>query len=110
MQADDAIAEDLAAGSAAGRGEDFALADVIGRADDAVGFHPLDEAGGAVVADLQVALDKAGRSLAFAADKGDGLMIEAVAGAALVVAGERVEGAVIVLGDLVDVVGLGAGF
>src|SRR5579862_4273911 len=101
MQADDAIAEDLAAGSAAGRGEDFALADVIGRADDAVGFHPLDEAGGAVVADLQVALDKARRGLAFAADEGDGLMIEGVAGAALVIPPERVERAVVILGDLI---------
>ena len=47
----------------------FALADMVGGADDAFGFHALDDAGGAVVADLQVALDEAGRGLALAADQ-----------------------------------------
>src|SRR5947208_16450085 len=95
--------------SAARRGQDFTLADVVGLADDAIGFHPLDQAGGAVVADLQVALDKARRGLALAADEGNGLGIEGVAGAALVVAGERVERTVVIHGALVDVVGLDAG-
>src|SRR5216683_413675 len=45
----------------------LALADMIGGADDALGLHALDDARGAVVADLQVALHETGRRLALAA-------------------------------------------
>src|SRR5579872_362273 len=88
-------------------GEDFALADVVGAADDAFRFHALDDAGGAVVADLQMALDEAGRGLALAGDQRHGLVVEAVAGAGVFVALAGLERTLIVLGDLVDVVGLG---
>ena len=53
----------------------FAAADPVGLADHAGGFHALDDARRAVVADLQVALDKAGRGLAFAGDQGHGLVV-----------------------------------
>ena len=43
--------------------EDLALADMVGGADDALLLHALDEGGGAVVADLQAALDIARRGL-----------------------------------------------
>src|SRR5579859_2776049 len=80
------------------RGEDLALADVVGGADDAFGLHALDDAGGAVVADLQVALHKARRGLALAADDRDRLVVERVARAVLLAAGGAVEAAVVVLG------------
>src|SRR5262249_53579097 len=69
--------------------QDFALADVVGGADDAFGLHALDQAGGAVVADLQIALHEAGRGLALARDQRDRLVVEIVArAAALAVAAE----------------------
>src|SRR5437588_8942669 len=72
------------------RGEDLALADMVGGADNAFGFHALDEARGAVVADLQIALHKARRGLALARDERDGLVVERVARAAFLLA-ERIE-------------------
>src|SRR5437588_349421 len=88
------------------RREHFALADMVGRADDALGFHLFDEPRRAVVADLQIALHKAGRGLAFAAYQRYRLVIQIVAGAA-VLAAERIERAAgVILGDLLDVVGL----
>src|SRR3954466_3532017 len=92
------------------RRQDLAFADVGGGAADAFRFHALDDAGGAVVADLQVALDEAGRAFALAADQRDRLVVEPVA----VLAGARAAaereglavGGAIVLGDLVEVDGL----
>ncbi len=43
--------------------QDLALSGVVGRADDAFLLHPLHQRGGAVVADLQAALDVGGRGL-----------------------------------------------
>src|ERR1700722_1032734 len=43
--------------------QDFALSGVVGLADDAFLFHALHERSGAVVADLQAALDVAPRDL-----------------------------------------------
>ena len=45
---------------------------MIRLADNPLPLHPLDQGGGAVVADLQAALDVAGRGLAVAGDDGDG--------------------------------------
>src|SRR5262249_45501284 len=59
--------------------EDLALADVVGGRHHAFALHALDDAGGAVVADLQVALDEAGRALALTRDQGDRLIVELVA-------------------------------
>src|SRR5262249_56247965 len=59
----------------------FALADVVRGAHDALLLHALDDAGGAVVADLQVALDEARRAFALAADQRHRLVVELVAGA-----------------------------
>src|SRR5689334_4976604 len=50
------------------RGEYLAFAGVVGLADDAFEFRPLRQRGGTVVADLQAALDVAGRGLAVAFD------------------------------------------
>src|SRR5690348_8147329 len=57
----------------------LALADVVGGADHALLLHALDDAGGSVVADLQVALDEAGRALALARHERDRLVVELVA-------------------------------
>src|SRR6185437_1324891 len=83
----------------------FALADMVGGADNAFRLHALDDAGGAVVADLQVALDEAGRRLALAAHQRHRLVVELVArAAALAVAGEEIAALLlVVLGDLVDI-------
>src|SRR6266581_7984563 len=59
--------------------EDLAFALMVGLADHAVFFHALDEARGAVVADLEPALDVGGRDLALARDDGDRLVIEIIA-------------------------------
>ena len=56
--------------------QDFALAGVIGLADDAFLLHPLHDRGGAVVADLQPALDVAGRGLLVAGDDLHRLLVE----------------------------------
>src|SRR5258708_7845618 len=66
-----------------GAGQDLALAGVVGGADDTLVLHPLHQRGGAVVADLQAALDVAGRGLAVAGDHGHGAVVEIVALAAL---------------------------
>ena len=49
---------------------------MVGGADEAFLLHPLDQRGGAVVADLQPALDIAGRGLAVAGDDGDGAVFD----------------------------------
>src|SRR5438270_7860933 len=90
------------------RGEDLALADMVGGADDALGFHALDEARGAVVADLQIALHKARRGLALAGDERHGLVVQRNARAAFLLA-ERIEPAAaraIILGDVEEVLRL----
>src|SRR3546814_11095784 len=51
---------------------------MVGAADDAFLFHALHDAGGAVVADLQVALDKRRAGLALAADQSHRLVVESV--------------------------------
>ena len=54
---------------------------MVGLADDAFAFHALHQRGGAVVADLQAALDVAGGGLAVAGDDGDGVVVEVGAAA-----------------------------
>src|SRR5437764_6198788 len=88
-------------------GEDLAFADMVGRADDALGFHALDEPRGAVVADLQIALHKARRGLALAGDERHRLVIQRIARAAFVLA-EAVKAAAraVILGDVEEVLRL----
>ncbi len=90
-------------------GQDLAFADVVRGADDAFHLHLLDQAGGAVVADLQMPLHKTGRGLALAAHQRHRLIVKTVARTDLVVA-ERIDGVArsLILGDLVDIVGLAA--
>ena len=59
--------------------KDFALPGVIGRTHDAFLLHPLDDGGGAIIADLQPALDVARGRLAVAEDDLDGLLVEIAA-------------------------------
>ena len=59
--------------------QDLALALMVGLADHSVFFHALDQPGGAVIADLQPALDVAGRNLALVGDDGDRLVEQIVA-------------------------------
>jgi len=56
----------------------LAAADMVGGGDDLVLLHALDQAGGAIVADLKVALHEAGRRLALAADQGHRLVMGAL--------------------------------
>src|SRR3984957_14645675 len=62
--------------------EDFALAGVIGLADDAFLLHALHQRGGAIVADREPALDVAGRGLAVADHDLHRLLVEIAAFAA----------------------------
>src|SRR5262249_53959347 len=71
-------------------------------------LHALDDAGGAVVADLQVALDEARRGLALAADQGHRLVVELVAGARALALLEGAGRRVLVLGHVLDIDGLAA--
>src|SRR5260370_18374487 len=61
---------------------------MVGRTDHALTFHALDDAGGAVVADLQIALDEAGAAFALARHQGDRLVVELVALGVLAFAGQ----------------------
>src|SRR3546814_12088116 len=61
------------------RRQHFALAHVIGSRDQTLFLHALDDAGGAVVADLEVALHKAGRCLAVLQNHRHGAAVEVVA-------------------------------
>src|SRR5690242_17082801 len=79
---------------------------MVGGADDAFLLHLFDDPRGAVVADLQVPLDEAGRAFALAADQSHGLIVERVAGPALVVSAAgcaEPAAALVVLGDLVEI-------
>src|SRR5271154_5292436 len=59
--------------------QDFPLAGMIGLSDDAFLFHALHQRGGAVVTDLQPALDVARRSLAVARYDRHRLLVEIAA-------------------------------
>src|SRR5690242_9347880 len=59
--------------------EDFALAGVIGLADDTFQFHAFHQRGRTVVADLQPALDVAGGRLAVALDDRNRLLEQVAA-------------------------------
>src|SRR3546814_20014756 len=61
------------------RRKQFALAHVSGSRDQTRFLHALDDAGGAVVADLEVALHKAGRCLAVLQHHRHGAVVEVVA-------------------------------
>src|ERR1051326_4013334 len=90
------------------RREHLALADMVGGADDPLGFHALDQPCGAVVADLQIALHKARRSLALAGDERHGLVVQRIARAAFVLAAKPVEAAArpVILGDVEEILRL----
>ncbi len=53
------------------RHQDFAFADMVGRADDALIFHLLDQSRGLVIADGKLALDVGGRAFAILEHDGD---------------------------------------
>src|SRR5271156_6659195 len=82
----------------------LALADMVGLADHALGLHALDQARRAVVADLQIALDEAGRGLALARHQRDRLVVEIVArAAALLIEAALAAAELLVLGDRLDI-------
>src|SRR5690606_19185272 len=99
----------------AGR-DDGSLAGMVGSGDEAFLLHALDEARGLVVADLQPALDVAGRDLAVPEHHRNGLIVERIpaaaalahhaAGVALTVA----EAFLRLGGDGLDIVGRALGF
>ena len=81
---------------------------MVGGADDTLFFHLLDDAGRAIVADLQVPLDKAGRGFLLSRNEGHRLVVELVA-AALAAGGLEAGKPVrrsLVIGHIVDIVGL----
>ena len=61
-----------------GAHQDLAFADMVGSAHDAVLFHLLYQFGGAVVADLQMALNERGARLPLPGDESDSLIVESV--------------------------------
>src|SRR5436190_21629165 len=80
---------------------------MVGGADHALLLHALDDAGGAVVADLQIALDEAHAALALAGDQRDRLVVELVALAILAALARQAAAllALGIVGDRFDVVG-----
>src|SRR5688500_3734331 len=56
--------------------QDLAFSGVVGRADQAVLLHLLDDRGGAVVADRKAPLDVAGGDFSVAQHDGDRLVVE----------------------------------
>ena len=58
--------------------KDLALADMVGRTDDALILHLLHQSRSLVIADRQFALDVRGRTLAVLDDDGDRLIIKRV--------------------------------
>src|SRR3990170_8285996 len=88
--------------------EDFALSGVIGRADAALLLHSLHDGGGAVVSDLQPALDVARGGLAVTQHDLDSLLVKLGGFAALAHAGGVEQRAVLFFlligGDRVEVV------
>src|SRR4029077_5525330 len=83
-------------------GQDLALADMVGGGHDAFLLHAFDDAGGAVVGDLQVALDEADAALALARHQGDGLVVELVALALLAALARQAEAALFAVGIVGD--------
>src|SRR3546814_16950246 len=81
----------------------FALAHVIGSRDQTLFLHALDDAGGAVVADLEVALHKAGRCLAVLQHHRHGAVVAVVATAFTAEAAAAVDVSFSVVGDGFDV-------
>src|SRR5690606_39428820 len=59
--------------------QDFTFSHMIGGTDQSILFHPLDEGGGAVIADTEAALDIGGGALLVAHHHLDGLLIDIVA-------------------------------
>src|SRR3546814_15895302 len=76
---------------------------MIGGGDQALFLHALDDAGGAVVADLQMALHEAGGSLAMLQNHGHGTVVEVVAAAFAAEAAAAIEIRFAVVGDRFDV-------
>ena len=75
---------------------------MVGRADDAFTLHALDYAGGAIVADLQIALDETRAALALARHQRDRLVVELVALALLAALARQAEAALLALGIVGD--------
>src|SRR5258708_36018646 len=86
---------------------DLALADMVGAAHDAFLLHALDDAGGAVVADLQVAMDEAHAALALARHEGDRLIVELVALALLATLARQAKPTLFALGIVGDALDIG---
>ena len=63
-------------GSVVVRQQNFALALMVGLADHSVLFHPLDQTGRAIIADLQAPLDIGGRNLALARHDRDRFVVK----------------------------------
>jgi len=76
---------------------------MVGGSDDALRLHAFDDPCRAVVTNLKMALHKAGRSLAFAADHRHGLDIQLVCRLVLLAVPERIEESIVILSDLVDI-------
>src|SRR5690349_16187624 len=80
---------------------------MIGRRHHTLAFHALDDSRGAVVADLQIALDEAGRAFAFAGDQRDRLVVELIALAFLAALARQARTALLALGIVGDRVDVG---
>src|SRR4051794_36455842 len=84
----------------------FAPADMVGLADQAVLFHPLDQASGAIVADAQLALEVGRRGLLAFGDDLDRLTVKLRLGVVLAgrLAVKKIAAVFGLLGDRLDVV------
>src|SRR5471032_2519797 len=80
---------------------------MVGAADNAFLLHPFDDAGGAVIADLQVALDEAHAALALARHERNRLVVELVALALVATLARQAEAALFTLGIVGDALDVG---
>ena len=89
--------------------ENLALAGVVGLADDAFAFHPLDQRRRLVVADGEAPLDIGGGGLLVGQNDMDGLVVKLVARAGIIVAASigiaaEIATLVLLVGDRIEII------
>jgi len=87
--------------------QDFAATDMVGRADIAILFHAIDQAGSAVIADAKLALDPARRGLLAFEDNLARLAVHRIFRAVIIAQAIEREPAIFgLLGDRLDIIWL----
>ena len=90
--------------------ENLALADMVGLSDNTLFFHLFDNPSRPVVADLEMALDKACGCLLLPGHQRNGLIVKVVAAALCRLEPGNAVGSALVFGDLLEIVRFALGF